>query len=114
MFSVGLMLYVVITADSNILIYEGYDLCDYQTNILCYRMVLSWQTFFMFAQALPTAFAFDYIFVSCVTYIYIGSEQLANAFRQLFLLVHPESEVLMKLRRENLKEIVDQHNMIMK
>lgn len=105
---------VILIADDNVLLYDGYDLCDYETNIMCYRIVLYWQFSLLLLQGLPTAFAFDFIFVTCVTYVFAGSQQLATAFQQYFLLIQPENDELMKLRKNNLKEIIDQHNMIMK
>ncbi|XP_065157505.1 odorant receptor 22c-like [Atheta coriaria] len=109
-----LLAFVVYTSDTNIVIYRGYDICDYQTNLLCYRIMLYWNICTLFGHVLPIAYAFDFFFLACITYVYVGSEQLANGFKHLSLEVHPENDVLMQLRKDNLKEIVDQHNMILK
>lgn len=103
-----LVLCIVFLSNDRFLPYKGYDVCDYNENFICWGLMMVWQIILMLFQAIPLLLAFDYIFLGVITYMYVAAILLRVAFRQCF------NETSISAIRCNLKEIVEQHNVVLR
>ncbi|XP_065160284.1 uncharacterized protein [Atheta coriaria] len=97
----------MIMYESKVLILSNFAFCDLKGNLTCWIANYIWQGFLMNFQAIPASLGFDLMFVIFTGYIYIGCEMIKIGLKRL-------NTTNITKRKFILREIVDQHDFLLK